>query len=92
MPAASRTLFEALWPVFGRGGAAGLRPLCAWRPVSRRRGDLIRAALLRLLTAAFGTPRDASLRRTDWVAIRGIADMPGALRTARCDAIDPTET
>jgi hypothetical protein len=26
--------------------------------------------------------RDASLRRTDWVAIGGVADMPGALRTA----------
>jgi hypothetical protein len=36
--------------------------------------------------------RDASLRRTDWVAFGGIADMPGALRTARCDAIDPKRT
>ena len=25
-------------------------------------------------------------------AIRGIAEMPGALRTARCDAIDPKRT
>jgi hypothetical protein len=36
--------------------------------------------------------RDASLRRTDWVAIGGIADMPGASRTSGCDATDPTET
>jgi hypothetical protein len=34
---------------------------------------------------------DVSLRRTDWVAIEGIADMPGASRTARCDAIDPEQ-
>src|SRR6516225_2695627 len=30
--------------------------------------------------------RDASLRRTDWVAIGGIADMPGTSRTSGCDA------
>jgi hypothetical protein len=35
---------------------------------------------------------DASLRGTDWVAIGGIADMPGALRTFLCDAIDPQAT
>src|SRR5262249_14970914 len=33
--------------------------------------------------------RDASLRRTDWVAIEGIADMPAASRTSGCDATDP---
>src|SRR5262249_25254908 len=32
---------------------------------------------------------DASLRRTDWVAIGGIADMPGASRRSGCDATDP---
>src|SRR5262249_15734316 len=32
---------------------------------------------------------DASLRRTDRVAIGGIADMPGASRTCGCDATDP---
>src|SRR5262249_11261171 len=36
--------------------------------------------------------RDASLRRTDWVAIEGIADMPAASRTSGCDATDPKET
>jgi hypothetical protein len=36
--------------------------------------------------------RDASLRRTDWVAIEGIADMPGASRTSGCDATDPQAT
>jgi hypothetical protein len=36
--------------------------------------------------------RDASLRRTDWVAIEGIADMPGASRTSGCDATDPKRT
>jgi hypothetical protein len=33
--------------------------------------------------------REASLRRTDWVACGGIADMPGASRTFGCDATDP---
>src|SRR5262245_17857535 len=36
--------------------------------------------------------RDASLRRTDWVAIEGIADMPGASRRSGCDATDPKRT
>src|SRR5262249_62035885 len=36
--------------------------------------------------------RDASLRRTDWVAIEGIADMPAASRTSGCDATDPKQT
>src|SRR5262245_28911222 len=36
--------------------------------------------------------RDASLRRTDWVAIEGIADMPAASRTSGCDATDPKPT
>src|SRR5215831_8082450 len=35
---------------------------------------------------------DASLRRTDWVAIGGIADMPGASRRSGCDATDPLLT
>jgi hypothetical protein len=42
-----------------------------------------------LLTKSVMAHRDASLRRTDWLAIGGIADMRGALRTVRCDAIDP---
>ena len=33
--------------------------------------------------------RDVSLRGIDSVAIGGIADMPEALRAARCHAIDP---
>jgi len=33
--------------------------------------------------------RDASLRGTNAVAIRGIADMPGASRTSGYDATDP---
>src|SRR5262249_45562405 len=44
--------------------------------------------LLRLLTAAHGTTQRL-FRRTNAVAIEGIADMPGASRTSRCDANDP---
>ena len=36
--------------------------------------------------------RDASLRRTDWVVIGGIADIPGAPRTSGCEATDPQPT
>src|SRR5215472_12803507 len=36
--------------------------------------------------------REASLRCTDWVAIGGIADMPGASRRSGCDATDPSAT
>ena len=40
------------------------------------------------LMSAFGTSRRL-LRRTDWVAFGGIADVPGASRTSGCDATDP---
>src|SRR5262249_54074861 len=33
--------------------------------------------------------RNVLFRRTDAVAIEGIADMPGASRTSGCDATDP---
>jgi len=45
-----------------------------------------------VLERRFLAHRDASLRRTDWVAIGGIADMPGASRTSGCDATDPKQT
>jgi hypothetical protein len=56
-------------------------------------GELRRASRRYLVECHGLLPhRDVSLRRTDWVAIGGIADLPGASRTSGCDATDPEPT
>jgi len=61
------------------------RQHCLCGPTKRSNST---AFLLRCIRSLWAH-RDASLRRTDWIAIGGIADMPGASRTSGCDATDP---
>src|SRR5262245_51482075 len=56
------------------------------------RSSILEVHLVRTAGPYIVAHRDASLRRTDWVAIGGIADMPGASRTSGCDATDPEPT
>ena len=58
---------------------------------TRRRGDRIRAALLRLLTAAFGPSRQIPVLCL-YVRFRGIAEVDRGALPAGHDAIDPQRT